>query len=322
MKAAGPSIVIRRPAGSTSPASATPGGLHRVLGQRLPRPDVPDSQVEIVAVGEETPAVRREADRTTAAVQPVSGQLVDLLAARDVPQTDGIIQAGRDQEPAVGRDRDSPDPVTVQQSPALDAGGGIPDADRVIVAGGGDEPAGCRRDLIDPAAMTGGARRHFLADSPVPDMDADSAGGRQPAAIGREGDVFGRCAGGRHLAHQPPRAALQQQDAPAEILAPPVAIIGDRDRLAIGSDGQAAERDIIADLDLMPQITRRHVPLVDEGFEIVASEQGLTVGGEDQAIDSLPRQLQLPRLGAALPVPQVELPGIGAGPDRHELAVR
>ena len=231
-----------RPAGSTPPRLRDTGRPHRVLGQRLPRPDVPDSQVEIVAVGEETPAVRREADRATAAVQPVSGQLVDLLAARDVPQADGIIQAGRGQEPAVGRDRDGPDPVAVRQSPALDAGGGIPEADRVIVAGGGDQSPGRRRDLIDPAAMTGGARRHFLADSPVPDMDADSADGRQPAAIGREDDVDGRrrrAVGSSRTSFPVPRSSSRTP--PLKFLPRWLPIIGDRDRLAIGSDGQAVE---------------------------------------------------------------------------------
>ena len=215
------------------------GRPHRVLGQRLPRPDVPDSQVEIVAVGEETPAVRREADRAAAAVQPVSGQLVDLLAARDVPQADGIIQAGRGQEPAVGRDRDGPDPVTVRQSPALGAGGGIPEADRVIVAGGGDQPAGRRRDLIDPAPMTGGARRHFLAGSPVPDVDADPAGGRQPAAIGREDDVDGRTPGVGSSRTSFPVPRSSSRTPPLKFLPRWLPVIADRDRLAIGSEGQA-----------------------------------------------------------------------------------
>ena len=103
----------------------------------------------------------------------------------------------------------------------------------MIFAGGGDETAGRRRDLIDPAEMTGGARRHFLADSPVPDMDAHSGYGRQPAAIRREDDVEGLHAGRRQLAHQLPRPALQQQDYAAKILAPLVARIADGDRLAI-----------------------------------------------------------------------------------------
>ena len=210
----------------------------------------------------------------------------------------------------------------MRQSPALGAGGGVPDADRVIVAGGGDQPARRRRDLIDLALMTGGARRHFLADSPVPDMDAHSAGGRQPAAIGREDDVSGRRAGRRQLAHQLPRPALEQQDAAAKILAPLVPVIAHRDRLAIGTEGQTIGIDVVAERDLVFQIARRHVPLVDERLEIAAGEQGLAVGGEGQATDSLPRHLHLPRLAGSLPVPQVELPGIGAGPDRHELAVR
>ena len=81
-KAAAPSIIMRisRPAGSTSPGTATPGGRTAFSISTFPVLDVPDPQVEIVALGEETSAVRREADRPAAAVQPVSGQLVDLLA--------------------------------------------------------------------------------------------------------------------------------------------------------------------------------------------------------------------------------------------------
>ena len=215
--------LVRLRASSSSSLRDT-GRPHGVLGQRLARLDVPDSQVEIVAPGEESPAVRREADRPAAAVLPVSGQLVDLLAGRSVPQADGIVQAGRGEEPAVGRDGDGPDPVAVLQSPALRAGGGVPEADRVIVAGGGDEPARRRRDLIDRALMTGGARGHFLADSQVPDVDADSA--RRPPASGH------RARRRRCLADAPgvgssrtsfPVPALQQQDAAAEILAPLVA---------------------------------------------------------------------------------------------------
>ena len=137
----------------------------------------------------------------------------------------------------------------------------------MIVAGGGDQAAGRRRDLTDRALMTGGARRHFLADSPVPDTDADSADGCQPAAIGREDDVGGLHAVRRQLAHELPRPAIQQQDAATRVVASPVAPIANGDCLAIAGEGQPGGADIIAELDLMFQVACRHVPLADERLD-------------------------------------------------------
>jgi hypothetical protein len=107
-------------------------GLSEAIGSKSAA--VAGSHVEIGAEGEESLAVGREADRAEAAsqrpesyselpwvcLQPV-GQLVDLLAACDVPHDDGIIQTRRKQALAVGRDRIGPDLAAVPQSPSLDA---------------------------------------------------------------------------------------------------------------------------------------------------------------------------------------------------------
>ena len=125
-------------------------GLSKAIGSKSAA--VAGSRVEIGADGEESLAVGREADRAAAAsqrpesyselpwvcLQPV-GQRVDLLAACDVPQDDGIIQARQKPALAVGRDRIGPDLAAVPQSPTLDACRGVSDTDRVIVARGGDE---------------------------------------------------------------------------------------------------------------------------------------------------------------------------------------
>src|SRR5205807_677312 len=117
-------------------------------------------------------------------------QLTQFLARRRVPEPNGLVVAGRGEQPAVGREGEPPNDVAMPgQPPALLAGGQVPEAGGVVAAARGDRLAvGRKRDGVDGLFRLMHEAMQLLARGRIADADE----GTIPAeghhlAIHREG---------------------------------------------------------------------------------------------------------------------------------------
>ena len=101
--------------------------------------DLPMTPEKVLrALGERDQAGRNGLNGTASvppAVLAVPGQPIDFPAGAGIPQSDGIVQAGRRHLAAVGRQGDGPRPGAVRQFQALFPGCRVPQAHRAVVTG-------------------------------------------------------------------------------------------------------------------------------------------------------------------------------------------
>src|SRR5262245_41282728 len=148
----------------------------------------------------------------------------------------------------------------------------------------------------------------LLCRRQVPDTYRAAGGHGHPATIPGEAGEESLLARGEQLVRQPAGLQVPEIQTAAKFL--PVAAVGNRQQLAVGTESEIERDDAFrGQVDGARHLAATDLPQVEDRTRIIAARQRAAVRTKTQTTRGPLLYLDLARLLAGFPVPQVELPG-------------